>query len=344
MVMMRSPATDDYSIIIETKDAKSAQSVEVRLPKGLSRKALCVWMSNAQEQFVRQQDISQKSGHFTITLEPGTVYSLSTTTGQQKGSFTDIPASAPFPLPYSDNFDQYTQPSTWGYLPRYLADIIGAFELTTRPEGQGQCIRQVVGEHTLSWAPEWHHYTILGDSAWRDYEVSADVYLTPGDEAGVMGRLCDVGTGYGVWVKGYYMKLDDQGNCTLILSRGKPDPKELIGDAEQQAIILARKDVEIGGEYTLATAKVPDISSLQWHNLRLRFIGDQITGYIDGKEVLSATSDHYKKGMAGLIAPLQKKRVCTPYFDNLSITPLGSSKATQPLDTKDHRPLYQLRQ
>ena len=344
MVMMRSPATDDYSIIIETKDAKSAQSVEVRLPKGLSRKALCVWMSNAQEQFVRQQDISQKSGHFTITLEPGTVYSLSTTTGQQKGSFTDIPASAPFPLPYSDNFDQYTQPSTWGYLPRYLADIIGAFELTTRPEGQGQCIRQVVGEHTLSWAPEWHHYTILGDSAWRDYEVSADVYLTPGDEAGVMGRLCDVGTGYGVWVKGYYMKLDDQGNCTLILSRGKPDPKELIGDAEQQAIILARKDVEIGGEYTLATAKVPDISSLQWHNLRLRFIGDQITGYIDDKEVLSATSDHYKKGMAGLIAPLQKKRVCTPYFDNLSITPLGSSKATQPLDTKDHRPLYQLRQ
>ena len=344
MVMMRSPATDDYSIIIETKDAKSAQSVEVRLPKGLSRKALCVWMSNAQEQFVRQQDISQKSGHFTITLEPGTVYSLSTTTGQQKGSFTDIPASAPFPLPYADNFDQYTQPSTWGYLPRYLADIIGAFELTTRPEGQGQCIRQVVGEHTLSWAPEWHHYTILGDSAWRDYEVSADVYLTPGDEAGVMGRLCDVGTGYGVWVKGYYMKLDDQGNCTLILSRGKPDPKELIGDAEQQAIILARKDVEIGGEYTLATAKVPDISSLQWHNLRLRFIGDQITGYIDGKEVLSATSDHYKKGMAGLIAPLQKKRVCTPYFDNLSITPLGSSKATQPQDTKDHRPLYQLRQ
>ncbi len=344
MVMMRNPATDDYSIIIETKDAKSAQSVEVRLPKGLSRKALCVWMSNAQEQFVRQQDISQKSGHFTITLEPGTVYSLSTTTGQQKGSFTDIPASAPFPLPYADNFDQYTQPSTWGYLPRYLADIIGAFELTTRPEGQGQCIRQVVGEHTLSWAPEWHHYTILGDSAWRDYEVSADVYLTPGDEAGVMGRLCDVGTGYGVWVKGYYMKLDDQGNCTLILSRGKPDPKELIGDAEQQAIILARKDVEIGGEYTLATAKVPDISSLQWHNLRLRFIGDQITGYIDGKEVLSATSDHYKKGMAGLIAPLQKKRVCTPYFDNLSITPLGSSKATQPLDTKDHRPLYQLRQ
>ena len=154
MVMMRNPATDDYSVIFETKGAKSEQSIEMRLPKGLSRKALCVWRSNAQEQFVRQQDINQKGGRFTITLEPNTVYSLSTMTGQQKGSFADVPTSAPFPIPYADNFDQYTQPATWGYLPRYFADLIGAFELTPRPDGKGQCIRQIVGDHTLSWAPE----------------------------------------------------------------------------------------------------------------------------------------------------------------------------------------------
>ena len=340
MVTMRNPASDDFSIIFETKDAKDVKTVDVRLPKGLSRKPLCVWRSNAKEQFVRQQDIKQKGGHFTITLEPNTVYSLSTTSGQQKGSFADVPASAPFPLPYSDDFDQYTQPASWGYLPRYLADLIGAFELTPRPDGKGQCIRQTVGEHTLSWAPEWHHYTIVGDSAWRDYEVSADVYLNPGEEAGVMGRLCDVGSGYGIWAKGYYLKLDDQGRCTLILSRGKPDPKELIGDAEQQALILARKDVEIGGEYTLGTVQVEGVSALQWHNLKLRFLGDKITGSVDGKEVLSVNSGHYKKGMAGLLAPLQKKRVCTPYFDNLSIKPLGRNAATPPLAVKDHRPMY----
>ena len=111
-----------------------------------------------------------------------------------------------------------------------------------------------MGSHTLSWAPEWHHYTILGDSAWTDYEVSADVYLNPQDEAGVMGRLCDVGSGYGIWAKGYYLKLDDQGKVTLILTRGKLDQKELIGDKEQQEAILAREDVERGGEYMLATA------------------------------------------------------------------------------------------
>ena len=366
MITMRNPATDDYSIIIETKEAKGAQSVEVLLPKSLSRKPLCVWRSNAQEQFVRQQDISQKGGRIQFTLEPNTVYSLSTTTGQQKGSFANIPASAPFPLPYYDDFEQYAQPAQWGYLPHYLADIIGAFEISPLPNrggvggGASLCLRQVVAEHTLSWAPEWHHYTILGDSAWRDYEVSADVYLNPGDEAGVMGRLCDVGSGYGIWAKGYYLKINDQGKVTLILTRGELDQKELIGDKEQQEAILARKDVEIGGEYTLAEAclgkeelrvkseelRVKNEKSagasiaLQWHNLKLRFEGDQITGYVDGVEVVKATSDHYRKGMAGLIAPLQEKRVSTPYFDNLRITPLDRHKATQPQPELDIRPLY----
>ena len=187
----------------------------------------------------------------------------------------------------------------------------------------------MVGSHTLSWAPEWHHYTILGDVSWQDYEVSADVYLNPGDEAGVMGRLCDVGSGYGIWAKGYYLKLDDKGKVTLVLTRGKRDQKELIGDKEQQAIILARKDVEIGGEYTLDESEVSGISSLEWHNLKLRFEGDRIAGYVDGVEVVKATSDHYGKGMAGLIAPLHKHSVSTPYFDNLKILPLGRTQATQ---------------
>lgn len=323
VVTLRDPVTNDYSVIFETKDAQEPQTVKVRLDKRMSRKPLCVWMSNEEQQFVRQNGITPKGGTFTITLQPHTVYSLSTTSGQQKGCFADIPASKLFPLPYEDSFDGYTHPEQCGYLPHYTADLIGAFELTKRPDSNGLCIRQVVGEHTLSWAPEWHHYTIVGDSAWTDYEVSADVYLNPQDEAGIMGRLCDLGSGYGIWAKGYYLKLDDQGTCTLILSRGKSDPKELIGDAEQQALILARKDVEIGGEYTLDTARIEGIAACQWHTLKLRFQGDQITGYVDGAEVVSATSSHYRKGMAGLIAPLGEKRISTPYFDNLHISPIG---------------------
>ena len=155
-----------------------------------------------------------------------------------------------------------------------------------------------------------------------------------------MGRLCDVGSGYGIWAKGYYLKLDDQGNCKLVITRGKRDQKELIGDKEQQEAILARKDVEIGGEYTLAETKVNDISALQWHNLKLHFEGDRIAGYVDGVQVVSATSDHYRKGMVGLMAAMAERRISTPYFDNLKITPVGRTKVVtaQPLKVE---PLYQ---
>ena len=322
LCMLRDPATGDYSIIVETKGATAPQTVRVRLPKGLSTEKLCVWRSNEQAQFIRQADLAPRSRTLTFTVDPGSVYSFSTTRGQQKGSFDDIPASRAFPFPYADDFEQYAHPEQFGYLPHYLADLIGCFELAERPDHRGTCIRQTVSEHTLSWAPEWHHYTILGDVDWTDYEVAADVYLNPGDEAGVMGRLCDVGTGYGIWAKGYYLKMDEQGNVTLILSRGKPNPREPIGDAEQQALILARKDVEIGGEYTIGQARVEGITPCQWHNLKLRFEGARITGYVDGREVVSATSDHYGHGMAGLLAPLREQCVSTPYFDNLTVKPL----------------------
>ena len=345
MVTLKDAETGDYSMIIETKGAEKPQTLRVIISHpsqgGFRGKStLCIWRSTEQEQFVRQADITPKNGTFTLTLEPNAVYSLSTTRGQQKGSYANIPASQPFPLPYEDNFDTY-QPETCGYIPRYTADIIGAFELVEAPSSLNakrstlnspKCLRQVVGEHTLSWAPEWHHYTIIGDSAWHDYEVSADVWLNPQDEAAVMGRICDVGSGYGVWAKGYYLKLNDQGMCMLIITRGKPDPKELIGDKEQQEAILARKDVEVGGEYVLAEANLMDKGlwttdnwvgksfACHWHNLKLRFEGDTITGYVAGIQVVKAKSDRYPKGMAGLMAPMHHQHISTPYFDNLRIS------------------------
>lgn len=340
MIAMKNPATGDYSIIFETKNANKEQTVKIKVNDGLSNDALCVWFSNVKEQFVRLNDITPKNGSYSITLKPNSVYSISTTRGQQKGTFTNVPLSKPFPIPYEDNFDNYVHPEQWGHLPHYTADIIGCFELVERPDYKGQCIRQTVSEHTLSWAPEWHHYTIIGDSSWTDYEISADVYLNPQDEAAIMGRLCDVGSGYGIWAKGYYLKLDDRGNCTLVLTRGKLDKKEIIGDAEQQALILARKDTEVGGEYVLDSVRLEGIHACQWHTLKLRFLGDEVTGFVDEREVVKTITTHYPSGMAGLMAPLQAKRVCTPYFDNLRIQPLGRTRPVQGHQMLKVKPLY----
>src|SRR4029078_6685561 len=97
-VTLKSPRTE-HSIIIETKDAKVPQEIRFEISGALSQKDLCVWRSNAKEQFVRQADLVPKNRSITLTLEPDSIYTLSTTRGQQKGSFSNIPATRPFPFP-----------------------------------------------------------------------------------------------------------------------------------------------------------------------------------------------------------------------------------------------------
>ncbi|WP_277980191.1 hypothetical protein [Sphingomonas phyllosphaerae] len=309
----------DFSVVLETREAKARQIFRLEIAGGLSTAPLSVWRSDATEQFVRQSDLNVKDGRATLTLEPGTIYTLSTTRGQRRGEFDDIPSSKPFPFPYSDDFSSYTNPAESGYLPRFTADILGAFELSKRPDGKpGTCLRQVVPTPTLSWAPEWQPYTIIGDSNWSDYEVSADVWLQPGDTAGVMGRINHVGTGYGSIPKGYYLELHHTGECRLIAIRGKKDPKELVGDAEQRKLIAAGKFEGEGGELILDKAKAP-IRSNSWVRLTLRMEGKNLTGLVDGKSVLSATNRLYSTGMAGLLAGQDDNRTSTPYFAGLRL-------------------------
>lgn len=338
-VTLKSPG-DDYSVIIETKAAKEPQELKFQIGTGLSGKELCVWRSNAKEQFIQQTGIKLENGAFTLKLDPESIYSISTTTGQQKGSFDNIPVAKSFPFPYYDTFEQYISPKEYGHLPRYLADIAGAFELVDRPDKQGKCIRQVVPVSTISWAPDWMPYTILGDDQWANYEVSAEVYLNPNDSAAVMGRVNHVGTGYGFIPKGYYLQLAADGQCRLVVSRGKPDPKKLVGDAEQQAIIRAQNpDIE-GGEKVLGTIQLPNIAANQWHKLKLRFEGSNITGWVDDKQVLQATDSLYAKGMAGLLAGVAEKKLSMPYFDNVLINDLNSPLPQPSSPTPDQAPLY----
>ena len=338
-VTLKSPG-EDYSIIIETKGAAAAQSIRFQTGGGLSAKELCVWRSNAKEQFIRQPGIRPVNGGFTVAVEPDSIYSLSTTTGQQKGSFANVPAAKPFPFPYRETFAEYAAPKAWGDLPRYTADITGAFELTDRPDGPGECLRQTVPVPTLSWGPDWQPYTILGDDQWRDYEVSAEVYLDPGESAGIMGRVNDVGSGYGIIPKGYFLQLSDDGQGRLVVIRGKKDKKKLVGDAEQQALIRAQKDDGEGGERVLGTVQVAGIAPRQWHNLKLRFAGADISGWVDGRPVLKATDTLYSRGMAGLMAGGGKKKLSRPYFRNVVVKGIDAPMPEPTPVVPGQRPMY----
>jgi len=322
-VTLKSP-TNDYSVIVESKDAKASQKIRFSIGTGLSKKKLTVWRSNAQEQFVQQADIEPIDGVFTLNVDPQSIYSVTTTTGQQKGSFADIPDAKPFPFPYFETFDSYAAPGDYGYLPRYTADIEEAFEIANCPERSGMCLHQTVARQPNSWAPEWKPYTILGDEHWQDYEVSSGIYLKAGDSAGVMGRINFVGWGYGTDPKGYFLEMSSEGLCRLIAIRGPKDKNAPVGDAEQQALLKGQKSASQGGELVLGSVQLPAIHAGSWHTLKLVFQGSNIAGVVDGKQVLTANDSLYKTGMAGLMADGDDKTLSTPYYDNLVIQKDGA--------------------
>lgn len=316
-VTFKSPGSD-YSIIAETKDATGPQSVRYTLAGGLSSGTLCVWRSNASQQFIRQPDIQPVHGAFTITLDPNSIYSLSTTTGQRKGSF-DVPTPTSFPLPYYESFDHYSSARTWGYLPHYTADIDGVFELTDRPDHTGGCLRQVVDHAAQSWAPEWMPYTVIGDDNWKDYEVSADICLENGGTAGILGRVSSTGDGWHNAPKGYYLSINSTGAVELRVSTQQGDNAPGL---------------------LLSSGSVSPVSDTSWHKLKLQFSGSQITGFVDGKQIVAASNTVSDHGLAGLLAGGTGGVRNTALFDNLIVTSVNGQTPKPTVFAQDSSPLY----
>ncbi len=340
-VTLVSPARD-YSVIAETRDATVPQTVTLAVGGGLSTGSVAVWRSNADTQFQRLADVPLRNGTLTVTLEPRSVYSLTTTRGQRKADDAAVPPLTGFPFPYRETFDGYGNAAAWGYLPHYFADIAGAFELTPCPGRTGGCLRQAVGTPPLSWAPNWQPYSIIGDRDWRDYTVAADVRLAAGERGAVMGRVNDVGSGYGYIPKGYLLELSGDGVLRLLISRGKEDKQALVGDAEQQALIRKSDDRGPGGIAVLGEARLPaSTAANRWHRLELRFAGPTIVATVDGKRMLTVRDASYATGMAGLLAGGGPDTWSRPYFDDLGITAAERGTPAPPQERRVGPPLYE---
>ncbi|SDD51607.1 galactosylceramidase [Massilia sp. PDC64] len=338
-VALKSPG-QDYSVIIETRKAQAPQTVRVAVGAGLSTDDVAVWRSDAKAQFVHVADLHPEGGAVALTVDPDAIYSLTTTRGQQKGAFDNVPAQQAFPFPFRETFAHYRDPRAWGYLPRYFADIEGAFELAPCPGERRTCLRQSVPVKPHSWAPDWKPYTILGDDGWTDYEVSADVRMRGGETAAVMGRINDVGSGYGAIPKGYVLELDGAGEVRLVVVRGKVDKKALVGDAEQQALIKAANDAAEGGEKVLARARLAKPAADRWHTLKLQFSGTRIRGYVDGKPVVEATDASYGKGMAGLLAGPARSGLSMPYYRDVVVNRVNGALPPPTKPLPGHAPMY----
>lgn len=295
-VTFKKPNSSDYSVVLVT--GNSAESMTFNLAGGLSTGAVHVWKSNSSAQFIQQSDIQVSGGSYSINLEPNAIYSLTTTTGQQKGvAATAIPANSSFGNSYSENFESYAT----GKTPKYTYDIEGAFEVSNRyGSGSGKSLRQVILKPQISWN-SWGNYpnpsafTEFGDLNWQNYDYSVDTLIENSGSVQIAGRVGSSLSGGNVSdYKGYRLSIYENGQWYL--SYGDP------------------YTYETGNDIVLATGTVAGFSANTWHNLKLSFMGTSIKAYIDNNQITSVTDSRRGSGMAGLGSGWNNAQ-----FDNINV-------------------------
>jgi len=161
----------------------SAESVTFQLVSGAKDiKELYVWYSNFETAnpvyFQSKGTIPVASdGTFSLDLEVGDFYTVTTISTGKKGSFGEATPSVPqFPLPYSDDFETYTESSE----AKYWTDQIGAWEIHPSTDGSSnKVLRQMVPEKPIGWSDHGSNGPMsqLGMREFRDVETSAKFRL-----------------------------------------------------------------------------------------------------------------------------------------------------------------------
>ncbi len=289
-VTLVSPENNDYSIMIETVDAKDSQQVSFKVPHSLSGKKLAVWRTvREKETFIQQpKKIVPVDGMFTLDLVPGALYTVSSTTGQQKGTPpTEIPASQPFPNPYTEDFESYPLRAT----PKYLSDQEGTFEVVKNPVGAGHCLMQVLQQKGIRWDVQEHPLTYAGDKNWKNYTVSADLMIPETGFSVLVGRVSrHTNSGAG----GVPFFLNSDGSWVL------------------KDQVATKKEKTLSESTELLTGKL-EPSSKKWIAVKLSFKDSTVTVTINGKNAGKAECRNLS-GMVGLGSGYHDA-----LFDNLSV-------------------------
>jgi galactosylceramidase len=274
--------SEDYSIVIVNGSVPQKLTFNI---SDLSKKGLHVWKSDSKSQFQKQVDITATNGTFTIALDKESIYSVTTTTGQVKGTH-NIPAQTEFPTDYSDDFEKYSLAQA-PLSPNYFYDNSGAFELY-QSAGEGKTLRQVVNKDIVHWIPDECAFTFVAQGTeWEDGDILSDVFV---EENAFNGM-------------GY----------AGIIARASYDK------ASQANIPFGyRLNIYKDGTWKLQTKSTTIANGTTgvnvWHKLKLNCKNDMITAYIDGIKVAEVKDNSYSLGAAGYTSGWNKAR-----FDNLNI-------------------------
>ncbi|MFC5944363.1 ricin-type beta-trefoil lectin domain protein [Micromonospora harpali] len=300
-VSLKSPNNTDYTTVVETMDATAAQTLNLSVTGGLSTGSVRVWSTNLNanntaDHFVRGADITPSGGNYSLTVQPGHLYTITTTTGGGKGTATS-PPQGQLSLPYSDNFDSYPA----GKLARYLQDNQGAFETATCGGGRaGMCLRQSSPMAPITWKTLADPSTYGGNLNWNNYTVSADVLLEKAGYVQLEGRVGSQNLDPVSAQNAYFLRVTDAGAWSILRN-----------NTSNQLT-------------TLRSGTVAALGTNRWHSLALGFSGSTITATVDGVTVGTATDSSFGAGLVGFGTSQGQ----TAQFDNLSVVP-GVGGGTQ---------------
>jgi Glycosyl hydrolase family 59/Ricin-type beta-trefoil lectin domain len=292
-ISLKSTDNSDYSTIVETTTASAAQTVNVNVSGGLSTGTVHVWATDVNSpspstSLIHTQDITPSNGSYSLTAQPGYIYTLTTTTGQGKGAAVS-PAAAALTLPYTDNYEA----DATGSEPKYLETMQGAYQVEPCANGRtGQCVQQMAPIIPIEWQNDSDAFALVGDTTWSNYTVSTDVDLEQAGTAEIYGRAN---------------------------TQDRPQSDQaayLLRVSNTGAWSIDRSDTS-GTITKLASGTTTALGTGTWHTLALTMQGSTISAKIDGNAAGSATDSTYTSGQAGIgVVGYQ-----TDQFDNLDITP-----------------------
>jgi hypothetical protein len=296
-VTRKSPNGIDYSIVLETLDAPAVQTVSFSVTGGLSTGTVHVWAThltstNPAEHFLHVADVTPAGAQYTLTLQPGYVYSATTTAGQGKGTVLG-PAGQALALPYSDSFDGYAV----GKEARYLADMDGAYEVVACAGRGGRCVRQMSSEAPIAWGTLSDPSALLGDTSWSHYTLTADALMPQTGYVELQGRVGTQQAHAPAKVNAYFLRVSSAGAWSILKS-----------DTSATLTTLAS-----------GTAAAPGTNT--WHTYSVTFNGSTISARLDGATLGSVTDTSYATGQAGIAC----SRWINAQFDNLIVTPLAAA-------------------
>jgi hypothetical protein len=323
-----------WSTMIEATTATTTQRASFHITGGsrLAGQTVHVWASNFDpstdspgQWFVRQPAIHpNKYGRFSLVIRPGWVYSLTTTTGQGKGTAAGRPA-APLSLPFTESLGSDARAGSADDEPAYLAAQQGAFELArcaVRDGGDHLCTEQEAASTPVFWHTAGSHtnqrypYAVIGTGDWANYKVSADVLLpSRHSSAGLIGRFsCREETPNADAFDGYLFNLSATGTWSLTRNaNAKPTAADsgcAPGPTRPRTLASGR------------LARAPSLS--RWHHLSLSMSGSTITASVDGTQVADVANSTWTSGPAGLEAGAFTSSWPHVQYSHLAVTPPGS--------------------